>query len=449
MKKKINIQFIIITFIAILTTVLLSTCIFYNLFKKEVMRDIKTNAQLIISSDAEKIISDPLNVRNGAFGDCVKELRVTLIALDGTAVYDSDVEASDMENHSKRPEVIGAINNGAGESVRKSSTVDKSSFYYAVKLDNGYILRVSKEAGSITSVFLSVIQIMVIICIILFAICIMLSHFLNQSIVQPIDNLAQNLDASDSINVYKELRPFVETIKKQHEDIVKNANMRQEFTANVSHELKTPLTAISGYSELIESGMATNQDVVRFAGEIHKNSNRLLTLINDILRLSQLDEASTEDVFENINIYEIAKSSVDMLEMTANKNHVHISLTGQTQYVYANRQMMDELIYNLCDNAIRYNNPGGEVWVSVIKKDDDVIVQVKDNGIGISKENQERIFERFYRVDKSRSKQTGGTGLGLAIVKHIVARHDNARLELESEVGKGTIIRVIFSKKSI
>ena len=195
--------------------------------------------------------------------------------------------------------------------------------------------------------------------------------------------------------------------------------------------------------------MATNQDVVRFAGQIHKNSNRLLTLINDILRLSQLDEASTEDVFENINIYEIAKSSVDMLEMTANKNHVHISLTGQTQYVYANRQMMDELIYNLCDNAIRYNNPGGEVWVSVIKKDDDVIVQVKDNGIGISKENQERIFERFYRVDKSRSKQTGGTGLGLAIVKHIVARHDNARLELESEVGKGTIIRVIFSKKSI
>ena len=149
------------------------------------------------------------------------------------------------------------------------------------------------------------------------------------------------------------------------------------------------------------------------------------------------------------NIYEIAKSSVDMLEMTANKNHVHISFTGQTQYVYANRQMMDELIYNLCDNAIRYNNPGGEVWVSVIKKDDDVIVQVKDNGIGISKENQERIFERFYRVDKSRSKQTGGTGLGLAIVKHIVARHDNARLELESEVGKGTIIRVIFSKKSI
>ncbi len=447
MKKKINIQFIIVTFVAILTTVLLSTYIFYNLFKKEVMSDIKTNAQLIISSDAEHIISDPFNVRSGAFGDCVKELRVTLIALDGTAIYDSDVNASDMENHSKRPEVIGAINNGYGESIRKSATVDKSSFYYAVKLDNGYILRVSKEAGSITSVFLSVIPIMVVICVVLFAICIILSHFLTQSIIEPIDNLAQNLDNSESINVYKELKPFVETIKKQHEDIVKNANMRQEFTANVSHELKTPLTAISGYSELIESGMATNEDVVRFAGEIHKNSNRLLTLINDILRLSQLDEGSSDDVFENINIFDIAQSSVDMLQMTADKNHVNISLTGTPQNVYANRQMMDELIYNLCDNAIRYNNPNGYVKVSVTNEDGNVIVQVKDNGIGISKENQERIFERFYRVDKSRSKQTGGTGLGLAIVKHIVARHENAKLELESEVGKGTTIRIIFYKK--
>ncbi len=447
MKRKINIQFIIITLVAILTTVSLSTYVFYNLFKKEVMSDIKTNSQIIISSDAEHIISDPLNIRSGAFGECVKELRVTLIALDGTAVYDSDVEATAMENHLERPEIIGAINKGTGESIRKSATIDKNSFYYAVKLDNGYILRVSKEAGSITSVFLSVIPIMAGICIVLFAMCIMLSHLLTQSIIQPIENLAQNLDASESIKVYKELRPFVETIKKQHEDIVKNANMRQEFTANVSHELKTPLTAISGYSELIESGMATNEDVVRFAGEIHKNSNRLLTLINDILRLSQLDEVSNEDVFENINIFDIAQSSVDMLQMTANKSHVHVNLTGSAQYVYANRQMMDELIYNLCDNAIRYNNPGGEVWVSVTNQDGNVVVEVKDNGIGISRENQERIFERFYRVDKSRSKQTGGTGLGLAIVKHIVARHENARLELESEVGKGTTIRVIFSKK--
>lgn len=220
--------------------------------------------------------------------------------------------------------------------------------------------------------------------------------------------------------------------------------MRQEFTANVSHELKTPLTSISGYSELIESGMATNDDVIRFASEIHKNSKRLLTLINDILRLSQLDEATGDDVFEKINIYDIAQSSVEMLQMTADKNNVSITVSGSTQYIYANRQMMDELIYNLCDNAIRYNNPGGSVHVSVTKDNSDVIVEVKDNGIGISKENQQRIFERFYRVDKSRSKQTGGTGLGLAIVKHIVARHENARLELESEEEKGTTIRVIF-----
>lgn len=444
MKKKINIQFIIITIVAIITTVSLSTFVFYKLFKKEVMESIKTNCELIIDSDSEHIISQPDNIRENAFGDCINELRITLIAADGTAVYDSDVATSAMENHKERPEVIAAINNGYGEAVRKSHTIDKNSFYYAKRLDNGYVLRVSKEAGSITSVFLSVIPIIGFICIILFIICIMLSHFLTKSIIQPIEDMADNLDSSENINVYKELNPFVDTIRKQHADIMRNANMRQEFTANVSHELKTPLTSISGYSELIESGMATNDDVIRFASEIHKNSKRLLTLINDILRLSQLDEATSDDVFEKINIYDIAQSSVEMLQMTADKNNVSITVSGSTQYIYANRQMMDELIYNLCDNAIRYNNPGGSVHVSVTKDNSDVIVEVKDNGIGISKENQQRIFERFYRVDKSRSKQTGGTGLGLAIVKHIVARHENARLELESEEEKGTTIRVIF-----
>lgn len=446
MKKKINIQFIIIALVAIILMVSSSTFVFYKLFKKEVMSSIKTYCELIINSDAERIISDPLNIRAGAFGECVNELRITLISLDGTAVYDSDVEASKLENHRERPEIIEAINNGKGEAIRKSKTIDKNLFYYAVRLDNGYILRVSKEAGSITSVFLRVIPIIGMICIILFGICIVLSHFLTRSIIQPIENMADNLDSTDSVVVYKELNPFVETIKKQHDDIMKNANMRQEFTANVSHELKTPLTSISGYSELIESGMAANDDVIRFASEIHKNAKRLLTLINDILRLSQLDEAVGDDVFEKINIYDIVQSSVGMLEMTAEKNKVNVSVSGSPQYIYANRQMMDELVYNLCDNAIRYNNPGGNVWVSVIRDNSDVIVTVKDNGIGISKENQQRIFERFYRVDKSRSKQTGGTGLGLAIVKHIVARHENASLKLDSEEGVGTTISIIFKQ---
>jgi two-component system phosphate regulon sensor histidine kinase PhoR len=230
---------------------------------------------------------------------------------------------------------------------------------------------------------------------------------------------------------------------------MKNANMRQEFTANVSHELKTPLTSISGYSELIESGIADDEDVVRFARQIHKNSNRLLTLINDIIRLSELDHTATEENHEQVDLYETAKTCVELLKMNAGKNDVTLQLHGESHMAYANKQMMEELIFNLCDNAIRYNNPGGAVDITVSGNESNTVVEVKDTGIGIPKEHQERIFERFYRVDKSRSKSTGGTGLGLAIVKHILAKHENTRLELESEVGKGTCVRVIFSTGTV
>ena len=230
---------------------------------------------------------------------------------------------------------------------------------------------------------------------------------------------------------------------------MRNANMRQEFTANVSHELKTPLTSISGYSELIESGMAAGDDAKRFAGEIHKSSQRLLSLINDIIRISELDAISTEEIFETVNLYETARSTVQMLEISAQKHSIIIDVTGSDVNITADKQMLEELIYNLCDNAIRYNNPGGKVKVSVYTRQNngvtENVIEVADNGIGIPKEHQDRIFERFYRVDKSRSKSTGGTGLGLAIVKHIVAKHHNAHIELESELGKGTTIRVVFA----
>lgn len=452
MKKKINVQFLIITLLAILTTVSLSIFVFYELFQQEVMSDLKTYTQLMVETDAWEIITHPADTKE--LGSGMTRLRVTLINADGDVVFDNNAEVGNMENHSARPEISEAFATGEGQSVRESTTIGKNAFYYAVRLDNGYVLRVAKEAGSITSVFANVLPIIGVICILLFILCVVLSHFLTQSIIRPIENLADNLDNSESIKVYKELVPFVTTIRKQHEDIMRNANMRQEFTANVSHELKTPLTSISGYSELIESGMATDEDVVRFAAEIHKNSNRLLTLINDIIRLSELDQVAEENNYEAMDIYEIAENCVEMLKMSAEKHRVDIQLHGTHRTVYANRQMMDELIYNLCDNAIRYNNPGGRVDVTVdagvvLEKGSDTgttVVEVKDTGIGIPKEHQERIFERFYRVDKSRSKSTGGTGLGLAIVKHIVAAHENASLSLESEPGKGTCIRVIFTR---
>ena len=222
------------------------------------------------------------------------------------------------------------------------------------------------------------------------------------------------------MEVYEELIPYIEAIKGQHEDVLQNARMRQEFTANVSHELKTPLAAISGYSELIQNGMASSeQEICRFAGEIHSNADRLLTLINDVIRLSELDGEEMQETLEQVNLREVAENCVNMLRVSAEKHEVTIDFQGENAVILATRQMTEEVLYNLCDNAIRYNRPGGSVHVMVKDRLDQAVLVVQDTGIGIPKEHQERIFERFYRVDKGRSKSTGGTGLGHAIVKHI------------------------------
>ena len=238
--------------------------------------------------------------------------------------------------------------------------------------------------------------------------------------------------------------PFVNTIRAQHENILMAAKVRQDFTANVSHELKTPLTAISGYAELIENHMVDPGQETRFAHEIQQNANRLLSLINDIIRLSELDSKEGDDLScDTLDLDEIATECVKGLKVNAQKQKISLSYEGQPCEIRGNRDMIIELIDNLGQNAIRYNNEGGYVHIRVTKEDGRPQLLVEDNGIGIPKDQQERIFERFYRVDKSRSKQTGGTGLGLAIVKHIVALHD-AEIKLESEPGKGTTIRVLF-----
>lgn len=445
MKRRINFLCIILTFITILETVALSATVFYGVLTKEVIENLKTSADVMIESDAWNIISDP---DHADMRKMPKRIRITLVGPDGRAICDNYADVKDMGNHKNRPEIKEALKTGKGQAVRNSQTIGKSAFYYAVRLDNGNVLRISKEVSSMTGILISTVPRLVALSVLLFIACILLSHALTRSIVKPIEELAQNLEGPAMYHVYEELEPYVTTIRSQHEDIIRNANMRQEFTANVSHELKTPLTSISGYSELIENGIATGDDVRRFAREIHKSSNRLLTLINDIIRLSELD-VTTEDIMEELDISEMAANSVEMLQMAAEKHQVRISFSGEKQMVMANRQMMDELIYNLCDNAIRYNNPGGRVDVSVYREVDRTVLEVKDNGIGIPEKDQERIFERFYRVDKSRSKSTGGTGLGLAIVKHIIALHDNVRLELRSKLGEGTTVYVYFRKTNV
>ena len=431
MKKKILSQFLKVTLIAIVITLFMSVIVFYELFKKQVFHDLKSEAEF-----ARYTIDDLSDEKQF-------DVRVTWIGTDGNVLYDSEAET--LENHSDRPEYIDAVKTGEGKSVRKSDTLSKRIFYYAMRLEDGTVIRIAKEAESIWTIFMSALPIIIGLTVLLYVMCYFLSKHLTAKLVKPVEELVNNAANPSLVPEYKELVPFVGALKEQREDILRSATMRQEFTANVSHELKTPLTAISGYAELIENGMVSGDDSVRFAGEIRKNSTRLLSLINDIINLSELDDGVKLNL-ERMDLYEAAKNCVKNLEVAAAKNNVKLMLLGTSAYINADRAMMDEVLYNLCDNAIRYNNKdkGGNVIVDVSSTlDGKVKLTVKDDGIGIGKEHQERIFERFYRVDKSRSRESGGTGLGLAIVKHILTSH-GAQLELESELGKGTCITVTF-----
>lgn len=429
MKKKILSQFLKVTLIAIVITLFMSVIVFYELFKKQVFHDLKSEAEF-----ARYTIDDLSDEKQF-------DVRVTWIGTDGNVLYDSEAET--LENHSDRPEYIDAVKTGEGKSVRRSDTLSKRIFYYAMRLEDGTVIRIAKEAESIWTIFMSALPIIIGLTVLLYVMCYFLSKHLTAKLVKPVEELVNNAANPSLVPEYKELVPFVGALKEQREDILRSATMRQEFTANVSHELKTPLTAISGYAELIENGMVSGDDSVRFAGEIRKNSTRLLSLINDIINLSELDDGVKLNL-EKMDLYEAAKNCIKNLKVAADKNDIKLMLLGTTAYINADRSMMDEVLYNLCDNAIRYNNKGGSVIVDVSNTlDGKVKLTVKDNGIGIGKEHQERIFERFYRVDKSRSRESGGTGLGLAIVKHILTSH-GAELSLASEPGKGTCITVTF-----
>ena len=444
MKKRMQLNFMAIAMISMIAVLLLTTVVFYNLFQNEVIENLHTCADMLGEDlanykDTDRIISQKK----------VDNIRVTLIDKDGVVLADSDVNADVLGNHKERPEVKEAIEMGSGKSIRTSNTLSHASYYYAIRLSNGNILRLAKESQSFFSFLIRVSPFIGGIAILLFVVSIFLSRLFAKSIVKPIEMLAKNMDREELATGYKELTPFLNTIQKQHRDIVKNSNMRQEFTANVSHELKTPLTSISGYSELIAGGMAKGEDVVRFAGEIQKNSSRLLTLINDILQLSELDTRNFNDDFTWVDFADTVRNCVDLLALAAKKRNVtlHLETVPEVVMIHGVAKMLEELAYNLIDNGIRYNKEDGQVVVCLRETKSTVIFCVKDTGIGISKENQERIFERFYRVDKGRSRETGGTGLGLAIVKHIVAVH-HAEIEVTSEEDKGTEITVTFHKEN-
>lgn len=459
MKKKLQKYLWLLSFSAITAVLLLTTIVFYNLFQKEVMDNLETCAQMLL------VEADDLGrIRDASLDEAkMNHVRITWIDAEGGVIFDSSAAPESMENHRERPEIRDALQHGEGTSVRNSDTLSKNSFYYAVLMDNGSILRISKESESFFSFLIRVSPLIGGIFLLLAAASMLLAHYLAEGFMQPIEKMAQNIDEAQPDRTYRELAPFLTTIKEQHQNIVKNSQMRQEFTANVSHELKTPLTSISGYSELIESGMAKGEDVSRFASEIHKNANRLLTLIDDILKLSELDSRDYSHEFEVVNLGVIVTECINSLQLNADKRKIMLVPAAEvvcgeentnendttfenTEFpVWGNPQMLQELVYNLIDNAIRYNKESGTVTVTLLKDRDRITLVVSDTGIGISKENCGRIFERFYRVDKSRSKETGGTGLGLAIVKHIVLGH-HAEIDVKSEEGEGTDITVTFKR---
>jgi two-component system phosphate regulon sensor histidine kinase PhoR len=478
--------------------------------------------------------SDPVSILSDI--DLIDE-RITLIASDGSVLYDSQVEdVSTMENHADRPEVQEALSTGIGDADRMSATVGYNSSYQAQRTSDGNVLRLSLDREGIGTVLASNLPVFICLLVVLALACWLISVVLERQLMKPVLNIEPTAEGRTQ-RTYRELAPLVKRLDEQQEtlvrqmDTLRNANaMRLQFTANVTHELKTPLTSISGAAELIRDGIARPEHVPDFAGRIYDEAAHLTDLVNDILTLSRLDESERAGdhaivgPVELVDLMAVARGVVDRLGDAAQRAQVTLTCFGSTQVVTGQARLLDELIYNLCDNAIRYNKPGGWVTVEIgshipLETGDMIMrpstanvseeaidaetgnarsdltiphdaaaagagnaggvgsagldrgarrpaksgipgngiipdsnrkvpfVRVSDNGRGIPKESQRKVFERFYRMEKSRSREGGGTGLGLAIVKHAAAFHD-ATIIMNSEPDKGTSITVNFPKQA-
>ena len=337
---------------------------------------------------------------------------------------------------------------GSGAVVRFSETLSEQTFYYAVKLDSGNILRVAKTTDSVFHTMLSSFTLMGVLLLAILTVGFFLMERQTKKLIEPINQL--DLEHPLEHVEYEELRPLLKRVDQQNKQIAQQVQelrqaetVRREFSANVSHELKTPLMSISGYAELMKNEMVRPQDVPEFAGRIYDEASRLTSLVQDIIEISKLDEKSGEMPFETVDLYEVVQDISQNLTLPAKKRKVTVLTEGKSAEIYGVRHILYEMLYNLVDNAIKYNREGGYVRVRLEKEGEHVIFSVEDNGIGIPREEQERIFERFYRVDKSHSRKTGGTGLGLAIVKHGAVLH-HAEILLNSEPEKGTKIQIRF-----
>lgn len=552
MNKKIFFSSCLVAFTVLIISLAMSTGILFNQFEKQVEQELKEESELLASVTEEAGVE---NIADYDFGS----RRVTVIGNDGGVLFDSQADASQMENHSDREEFKEAVLYGTGMSSRYSDTLTEKNIYYAVRLSDGSILRLSAPQSTIFAFLSDLIGPICIVILIALILSAVLAIKLSESILKPINAL--DLDNPENNKTYDELAPLLTKINRQklvidnqlHEakqkqkefklitdnmregllvidsnsdiltynaaaekllditdetslaslkiyrstqvidavdealkgnnsecqitqhsrqyslianpvfrdgeiigavivllDITEKAQreqLRREFTANVSHELKTPLTSIYGFAELMKDGDMKKEDMEDFAKSIYDETKHLITLVGDIIKLSALDEKSRFYEKETVDLYALACETAERLKVDAAKKHVTVNVEGEKAEYIGVRQILTDIIYNLCENAIKYNRENGSVDVSVAENDTNIILKVKDTGIGIPQEHQERVFERFYRVDKSHSKEIGGTGLGLSIVKHGVLYH-GGEISMESEPGKGTEITVTFKKNN-
>ena len=546
MKKRIFLSFIGLILACVLMLAAALSLLFQNAAKKNEMSALKDYTSLV-SSLLGKGLTGEYHYSDYISRDS-RAPRMTVITPDGTVLLDSRVVVEQLESHADRPEIIDALNTGRGEAVRYSDTLQADMCYYAILLEDGNVLRMSKPLSDVKHVFSVLIPVSFAVAAVVLLLAVLATRRLTRSIIGPLEDIDFN---NESDTVYDELTPYMKKINQQKREIAEKltalteradtieaitGNMkeglilingkgealtannsardifgddmehksilhicrdldfrsavnqclsdenveirmerggrvynvymspvfsngsgrgavilfqdaterhqaekqRREFSANVSHELKTPLTTISALSEMIESGMAKEADVKGFAARISDQAGRLLVLIDDIIRLSEFDEGGAARENTVFSVYELAEIVINALK--ANARGIDINLTGERFDICANRRMIEELLYNLIDNGIKYNKEGGSVTVALSKADDRMCkIEVSDTGIGIPQEHQGRMFERFYRVDKSRSKKTGGTGLGLSIVKHITEYH-GGKAELHSIEGEGTTV---------
>lgn len=414
----------------------------YNYFEQQIFNELENEATFI-----EDFI---LNHQYDEIMNFDTKNRITLIHKNGEVFFDNKVDIQNLENHFTREEILGALQNKQAKVSRFSSTMTEKTLYYAKLLSNQDILRISCNQHSVAVLVLGMSQSLLIMFVIAIIICAVIAKFVSKKIVEPLNKI--NLENPEDTNVYQELKPFTHRISEENFEKAQREELRQQFSANVSHELKTPLTSISGFAEILKNGGTDKQTTKDFANTIYEETQRMISLVNDIIKLSKLDEKSISQEKEEINLTELSKDIITTLLPVAEKKNVHIDFEAENpNFINGVRSVIYEMVYNLVENAIKYNKNDGKVIVKIEKKPENpssrikpvVILSVSDTGIGIPKNEQERVFERFYRIDKSRSKESGGTGLGLSIVKH-GAKYHNAKVALSSQEGKGSTFTISF-----